>query len=222
MSGLYRYFRFSPLRLLPERRFGLITLLSLILVQAHAQSEVNPVQEILDHRKKQQDKLLDRKESPLDKTARKHFKGLNYYDIDLSYRVNVRFVKTINPGIFQMKTTTSRLPEYIKYGDVFFSLNGVDCRLEVYQSPDIAKRPGYEDYLFIPFTDETNGKETYDVGRYLEFRIPTTEEVIVDFNKCYNPYCSYSPNYSCPIPPEVNYLPMEVKSGEKKFDGGVH
>ena len=72
-----------------------------------------------------------------------------------------------------MKTTTSRLPEYIKYGDVYFTLNGMDCRLEVYQSPDIAKRPGYEDYLFIPFTDETNGKETYDVGRYLEFRIPT-------------------------------------------------
>lgn len=209
-------------RMLPDQRIVLIAVLSLVLAPAHAQPAANATQEILDHRKKQQDKIRDPKESPLEKKERRHFKGLNYYDIDLSYRVKGRFVKTENPVIFQMKTTTSRLPDYIKYGDVYFELNGLDCRLEVYQSPDIARRPGYEDYLFIPFTDETNGKETYDVGRYLEFRIPTSEEVTVDFNKCYNPYCSYSPNYSCPIPPEVNYLPMEVKSGEKKFDGGAH
>jgi uncharacterized protein (DUF1684 family) len=61
-----------------------------------------------------------------------------------------------------------------------------------------------------------------NVGRYLEFRIPKTEEIVLDFNKCYNPYCSYSPNYSCPIPPEVNYLPMEIKSGEKKFRNEAH
>lgn len=207
---------------MPDRWFVLMTLFSLALLQCYAQSGNKAVQEIMDHRQTQQDKLRDPKDSPLDKKARRRFRGLNYYDIDLSYRVNVRFVKTENPVIFQMKTTTSRLPEYIKYGDVYFTLNGVDCRLEVYQSPDIAKRPGYEDYLFIPFTDETNGKETYDVGRYLEFRIPTSEEIILDFNKCYNPYCSYSPNYSCPIPPEVNDLPMEVKSGEKKFNAGAH
>jgi uncharacterized protein (DUF1684 family) len=116
-----------------------------------------------------------------------------------------------------MKTTTTRLPEYRKYGEVYFTLKEVEYKLEVYQSPDIMKREGYENYLFIPFTDETNGNETYEVGRYLELRIPKSDEVILDFNLCYNPYCSYSPNYSCPIPPEVNRLPIEVRAGEKKY-----
>ena len=60
------------------------------------------------------------------------------------------------------------------------------------------KRPGYEDHLFIPFTDLTNGDETYEVGRYIEFRIPESANVIVDFNQCYNPYCSYSPELFMP------------------------
>jgi uncharacterized protein (DUF1684 family) len=51
----------------------------------------------------------------------------------------------------------------------------------------------------------------------MEFRIPASEEVIVDFNKAYNPYCSYNPKYSCPIPPQANHLSLAVEAGEKKF-----
>ena len=121
-----------------------------------------------------------------------------------------------------MKTTTSRLPDYVKYGEVQFIIDSQSYTLEVYQSPEIIQRPGYEDYLFIPFTDLTNGETTYDVGRYLEFRIPEAEEVIVDFNKAYNPYCSYSPKFSCPIPPEPNHMPIAIPAGEKKFKDKEH
>jgi len=180
------------------------------------------VKKINDHRKEQEDTFRDAEKSPLEKKERKKFKGLNYYPIDVSYSVSARFIKNETPVLFKMKTTTTRLPEYVKYGEVVFLLDGQEYKLEVYQSPDLMKRPGYEDYLFIPFTDETNGKETYDVGRYIEFRIPTSENVVVDFNLCYNPYCSYSPNYSCPIPPEVNHLPREIKAGEKKYKETTH
>jgi len=181
------------------------------------QSDEDAINAINDHRKKQQEEMRNPKESPLTKKDRRHFKELNYFPIDLSYRVKARFVKTENPVLFKMKTTTVRLPEYSKYGEVHFELKGSSYKLEVYHNAEIARRPGYEDYLFIPFTDETNGKETYEVGRYIDFKIPSSDEVIVDFNLCYNPYCSYSPNYSCPIPPEVNYLPLEIKAGEMKF-----
>ena len=173
--------------------------------------------EILDHRKQQESEFRDKNKSPLDKKDFKKFKGLKYYPIDLKYRVQAKFVKNEAPVLFKMKTTTERLPEYVKYGEVYFTLDGTDYKLEVYQNPELSKRKGFENYLFIPFTDETNGHETYDVGRYIEFSIPTQEDVIVDFNQCYNPYCSYSSRYSCPIPPEVNYLPLEVKAGEKKY-----
>jgi uncharacterized protein len=175
------------------------------------------VKEIEAHRKKQEGEMLDKEKSPLPPAERKKFKGLNYYPVDLKYRVPAKFVRTENMSFFKMKTTTTRLPEYVKYGEVHFTIDGKDHTLEVYQSPDIVKREGYEDYLFIPFTDLTNGNETYDVGRYLEFRIPQSEDVVVDFNKCYNPYCSYSPNYSCPIPPEQNHLTIAIPVGEKKY-----
>ena len=169
------------------------------------------------YRKKQEEKFRDPKESPLDKKLRKHFTGLNYYPINLDYRVIARFVKTESPVLFKMKTTTARLPEYQKYGEVHFTLDGEDRVLEVYQSPEISKRPGLEDYLFIPFTDETNGVDTYEVGRYIDFNIPTSDEVILDFNKAYNPYCSYGSAYSCPIPPAANQLPIKVEAGEKRY-----
>ena len=175
------------------------------------------VYDIEQHRKKQEEEIRDPEKSPLDKKLRKKFKGLNYYPINLDYRLKATFVKTENPTLFKMKTTTSRLPEYQKYGEVHFKLDGQDWVLEVYQSPEISKRPGYEDYLFIPFTDETNGIDTYEVGRYLEFRIPSSDHVIIDFNKCYNPYCSYGSGYSCPIPPEVNRLPLKIPAGEMKY-----
>src|SRR5688572_22830433 len=173
------------------------------------------VYDIEQHRKKQEEEFRDPEKSPLNKKLRKKFKGLNYYPINLHYRLPATFIKTENPTLFKMKTTTTRLPEYLKYGEVHFKLDGEDRVLEIYQSPEISKRPGYEDYLFIPFTDETNGVDTYEVGRYMEFRIPTSEQVVVDFNKAYNPYCSYGSGFSCPIPPEANHLPLKDRKSTR-------
>lgn len=191
--------------------------LTFCLLTAYGQDDLLARNEIEAHRKKQNGELKDKKKSPLLPTDRRKFKGLKYFPIDMKYRVPAKFVRTENQQFFKMKTTTERLPEYVKYGEVYFQIDNQQFKLEVYQSPDIMKRPGYEDYLFIPFTDLTNGYETYEVGRYLEFRIPKAEDVVVDFNQCYNPYCSYSPKFSCPIPPEVNQLSIAIAAGEKKY-----
>jgi uncharacterized protein len=171
---------------------------------------------IEQHREEKHNEFLSPK-SPLLPADKKKFKGLHYYPPDTAYIVRARFMKNEKPQLFKMKTTTSRLPEYQKYGDVVFSLLGNDYRLEVYQSVDLMKTTEYKDHLFIPFTDKTNGEETYEVGRYLELNIPASEDVVLDFNLCYNPYCAYGGAYSCPIPPEANALPIEVKAGEKKY-----
>ena len=83
-----------------------------------------------------------------------------------------------------------------------------------------ARSPSYKDYLFLPFTDATTGNETYDAGRYIDLKIEDTRtpEVILDFNKAYNPYCAYvSDIYNCPIPPKENRLPVAIRAGEMKF-----
>lgn len=203
-------------------KLTVILMMSAFSFSALAQGDAVATKEIKDHRKKQQDEFKDKNKSPLEAQDFKNFKGLKYYPIDLKYRVIAKFVKNEAPVLFKMKTSTTRLPDYLKYGELHFTLDSVDYKLEVYQSPEMARMPGYEDYLFIPFTDLTNGNETYDVGRYIDIEIPMGEEVVLDFNQCYNPYCSYSKRYSCPIPPEVNNLTVEIKAGEKKYKDVDH
>jgi uncharacterized protein len=185
-------------------------------VPTRSGSEDPRIISIEDHRIKKHHEFLSEK-SPLTPVDKKKFKGLNYYPIDLSFNVKAKLITNESPVLFKMKTTTTRLPDYQKYADAVFRLQGKEFTLEVYQSPDLMKKAEYADYLFIPFTDDTNGSETYDVGRYLELRIPKSDSVELDFNKCYNPYCSYSPNYSCPIPPQANDMAIEVRAGEKKY-----
>ncbi|MFC7667025.1 DUF1684 domain-containing protein [Hymenobacter humi] len=96
-----------------------------------------------------------------------------------------------------------------------FVLQGQPMRLSVYQSADLLKRPGFEDYLFVPFTDLTNGHGSYGGGRYLDLRIPPagTRVMQLDFNRAYNPSCAYNHGYSCPVPPAENRLPVAIPVG---------
>jgi len=82
---------------------------------------------------------------------------------------------------------------------------------------DLIKKDGFEDYLFLPFSDTTNGNETYIGGRYIDCRIQKDLEWTIDFNKAYNPYCAYNYKYSCPIVPMENDLPIAIIAGVKKF-----
>lgn len=159
----------------------------------------------------------DSLKSPLMKDDLKQFKGLDFYPIDEKYIVEAIFIRTKKEKSFKMKTTTSRTPIYKKYGEFHFSIDGKESKLNVYQNVDLKKKPGYEDYLFLPFSDLTCGKDSYIGGRYIDMRIPKSEKVIVDFNQAYNPYCAYNYEYSCPIVPLENDLDIEINAGVKKF-----
>jgi uncharacterized protein (DUF1684 family) len=77
---------------------------------------------------------------------------------------------------------------------------------------------GLEDYLFLPFLDDTNGETTYGGGRYIDLRIPKGDSMEIDFNRAYNPYCVYNDKYSCPIVPRDNYIDLKVEAGLKMFE----
>lgn len=159
----------------------------------------------------------DSLKSPLMKDDLKQFKGLDFYPIDEKYIVEAIFIRTKREKSFKMKTTTSRTPMYKKYGELHFSIDGKELKLNVYQNVDLKKKPGYDDYLFLPFSDLTCGKDSYIGGRYIDMRIPKLEKVIIDFNQAYNPYCAYNYEYSCPIVPLENDLDIEINAGVKKF-----
>jgi uncharacterized protein (DUF1684 family) len=154
----------------------------------------------------------DIEESPLKKKA-KRFKGHNFFPIDSIYRVEANFVRMLNAIPFQMKTTTSRLPIYEKYGEAVFTIQGEELRLGIFQSHGLREDEEYENHLFLPFTDLTNGEESYAGGRFLDLEIPEGDVIIIDFNKAYNPYCAYNSDYSCPIPPAENDLKIKILAG---------
>lgn len=147
----------------------------------------------------------------------KVFKGLQFYPLDEKYRVKARFVRTPGELPFLMPTTTERTPEYVKYAQLHFTIDGKELTLDVFRSTQGYDQPGYEDYLFLPFTDLTSGDGSYGGGRYLDLRIPENDTIILDFNKAYNPYCVYNHKYSCPLPPQQNDLPIRIEAGVKDF-----
>jgi uncharacterized protein (DUF1684 family) len=155
--------------------------------------------------------------SPLPDRFRMRFDGLEFFEPDTSYRVWARLERTPDALPFQMQTSTDEQAAERVYGILSFTLKGSPYQLEVYQSPDLILEAGYEDYLFLPFSDRTNGKGTYEGGRYIDLRIPKGDSVLLDFNKAYNPYCAYNPSYSCPLVPEVNRLDIEIPAGVKAF-----
>ncbi|WP_128760383.1 DUF1684 domain-containing protein [Leeuwenhoekiella aestuarii] len=152
-------------------------------------------------------------ESPLTPEEQKVFKGHQFYPIDSTYRVMAQFYRIENPATIDFATSSGKIKQEETYAIASFELDGKPYQLTIYQSPELRETEEYRDYLFLPFTDYTSGVETYGAGRYIDLRIPEGETIVIDFNKAYNPFCAYSPNYSCPIPPQVNDLKTEIKAG---------
>lgn len=159
----------------------------------------------------------DKEKSPLTEEDFKTFTHLDFFPITDEFIIKAKFIRARKEKPFEMKTTTARLPIYKKYGELHFTFEGNEYKLNVYQNLDLIKKEGYEDYLFLPFSDTTNGNETYIGGRYIDCRIQKELEWTIDFNKAYNPYCAYNYKYSCPIVPMENDLPIAIKAGVKKF-----
>ena len=152
-------------------------------------------------------------------------KRLSFFPLDSTYRVRANFEKKENSPWFQMATSGPIKKLYRVYGLVHFTLNDHPVQLSIYQSQDLLQNPEYRTYLFLPFTDLTSGKESYDGGRYIDLRTEdiSGKEVLLDFNKAYNPYCAYvSGKYNCPIPPSENHLSIGVRAGEKAFKDDLH
>lgn len=157
----------------------------------------------------------DPEKSPL-KNKAKRFKGHDFFAIDSTLRVEAKLVRTLSAIPFLMKTTTSRLPTYEKYGVAQFTIDRKEFSLNIYQSHSLREKEEFKDHLFMPFTDLSNGAESYIGGRFIDLEIPENDVIVIDFNKAYNPYCAYNPDYSCPIPPQENHLEIKILAGVKK------
>jgi len=195
-----------------------LAILLLIILISNCKQYKEPVLGETEFQKELNAFYKDATTSPLKKKDLKNFKGLNFFRFDSTFVVNAKLIRTPDEKPFKMKTTTDRLPNYVKYGIIEFQLEGNTHKLDIFQNLDILDEEGYEDYLFLPFLDNTNGEGSYAGGRYVEGEIPEGETIVIDFNTAYNPYCAYNDKYSCPIVPRQNYLDAYVNAGVKAFD----
>ena len=162
----------------------------------------------------------DASKSPLKNKDLKSFKGLDFFPVDSSYIIIASIEKTPDTPFLGMVTNTEEKSYYRKFGILTLTLKDKEMQLTLYESLEESENPVFEDYLFLPFTDETSGSDSYGGGRYMDVfksKINTNGTLELNFNNTYNPYCAYNDDYSCPLTPRDNHLSMEILAGVKDF-----
>lgn len=192
----------------------LLLMIPVLMFSQKNNSDSKEIQEIKTFQNNLNKEYLNKAETPLRGDNFTHFKQHPFFPIDLKYRVKAKFIKTENPEPFDLPTSSGKSKSYQEFGKAIFDLDGKSYTLTIYQSLDLMKMEKYKDYLFLPFRDETNNKETYGGGKYMDLKIPEGDTIILDFNQSYQPFCAYNAyDYNCPIVPEENKLPVKIKAG---------
>ena len=194
-----------------------ILVLSLLFASVSYAQQTKDIKSAKKFQQKLNKEFSSKEESPLKEEDLANFKSLDFFPIDSSFIVNAKLTLHKDSEPFPMKTTTDRLPIYKIYATANFEIQGKAFSLEIYQNEKLVLTAEYEDYLFLPFTDNTNGEGSYGGGRYVDLKLPEGDSIIIDFNQAYNPYCAYNDKYSCPIPPKSNNLDIEGFAGVKSF-----
>ena len=172
-------------------------------------------QRVLEWRKERDAFFRNHQRSPLLPQDRRNFKGLRYYPFNPQYIFSgkiERFIFNINNPKYYATFLTNKgtSKRYLSYGKFRFTLDGKQYAIEIYKSI-------LSDYLFIPFKDKMNGKETYEGGGYLDAEVLPDYQMSLDFNMAYNPSCAYNEKFVCVLPPRENMLTIEIRAGEKNF-----
>lgn len=191
--------------------------LLLIVFTTGCSQQKKPIVGETKFQKEQNAMFKDASRSPLKDKDRENFESLDFFKYDSTFLVKAELKRTPDTEFFNMKTTTDRVSRERIYGVLTFTIHEEIYNLNVYQGEENMQTEGFEDYLFLPFLDATNGESTYGGGRYIDLRIPEGDSMEIDFNSAYNPYCVYNEKYSCPIVPRVNYLPIKIEAGVKNY-----
>jgi len=140
------------------------------------------------------------------------FKGLRYFDPDPKFRFEAELLRSASAVSLIMTTSKETRQLFNGIGRFDLSIEGKPVRLCAYQSAE-KEDPS----IFVPFRDATSGSESYPAARYLDLEVEHNDLYVVDFNYAYNPYCAYSDDYACPLPPKENWLSVAIRAGEKKY-----
>jgi len=178
-------------------------------------SETPPdyAERLREHRAEKDRVFASRRGSPIPPEERDEFDGLAYFEPDPDYRVDATITIHDDPDPVDMETSDDRTVRYLRVVSFEFDLHGDAHTLHGY------RQEGGEESIFVPFRDKTTGQQTYRGGRYMELEpdgdLADADRVTLDFNLAYTPFCAFSDAFSCPLPPEENWLETTVPAGER-------
>ena len=151
----------------------------------------------------------------LNAPAFKDYKGLNYFPPSAAFRIEAIFAPYSSPKNIEVEAKIVKRSKLISPGTLKFLWEGREYEFIAF---DDEERGTY----FLVFGDETNGMETYDGGRFLDFKIDTGNQAVLDFNHAYNPPCAFTAFATCPLPPTQNRFLFRLEAGEKTYAGAGH
>lgn len=146
-------------------------------------------------------------------------KDLQYFDYNSNFRWSAKLEYPEKREVITIPTYSGKKKNFDHFANAVVRINQHAITLALFQS-HYALKLGDSTHLFLPFKDASNGQETYGGGRYLDIDLNNVEndEVIIDFNQSYNPWCAYSDGFNCPIPPPGNELSFPIFAGEKNYN----
>jgi uncharacterized protein (DUF1684 family) len=162
--------------------------------------------ELLEYRTERDHFFKHAHESPVPHEERDAFDGLAYFeqDQDLVFEVTL---DPVEPTDVTITTTKGEERTYVRVATATLNIAGEETTVALYSTG--------HDSLFLPFRDATSGKESYGAARYLDIHPQGDGAVTIDFNYAYSPFCAFSDNYSCALPPSENWLTVPIRAGER-------
>ena len=146
---------------------------------------------------------------------------MRIYTVIRSYKLTTNLNRTNEAVPFKMSTYSGNTQDHVLYGIATVDFDVIQVPVHIYQTLRLREMEEYKDHLFIPFNDLTNDESTYGGGRYIDLKMSDIkdDQVVIDFNRCYNPWCAFSDGYNCPVPPKENHFEVKIEAGEKMFVG---
>ena len=191
-----------------------IVITSLYYFSQQSEDDYEAYRQTISRKREETDSFMRTSEaSPFKDSLLQSYDGLNYYDPDLTYRVQAVINKIEVKDPLIIPTSDGKKQRYQKFAYAEFKLQGERHRLLLLKPIGF----GQKDVIFTAFSDATSGETTYGGGRYIDLKFKNARQITIDFNLAYNPFCAYNPTFSCPLPPKENILPIAIKAGEKDY-----
>ncbi|HET6372467.1 MAG TPA: DUF1684 domain-containing protein, partial [Candidatus Polarisedimenticolia bacterium] len=128
----------------------------------------------------------------MNSSLRKEFTGLKWFPVKESYRVVAKFIPRVPAAELQIPNVLGMVEKMPSPGTAVFKIGDQEIRLD-----PVLEDPNAEELFYI-FRDSTSGHGTYPAGRFLYSAMPKDGQVVLDFNKAYNPPCAFTPYATCP------------------------